>query len=1051
MWIAYGRSLMHRWRETLGMARREDDAAESGSQPDYVPVAESDERLPDAVFAAERDAIDVRRAHMGLPRVEGDRPSTRLGLVGLALSGGGIRSATFNLGVVQALHKHGLLRHVDYLSTVSGGGYLGSAVSALAAAAPAPDQTAFVISGLPAGARLSRGRKLDDGSWRLDPADCAGLELVLPRAALAAPFRIQARAIPAGEEEADDQRHDLLGVTIRPAAMPSVLALAEWRHEGGVGLAVSAAPDMSSAGEAEEVVLPLILATEAFPFRHHPGAPEGEAFRHLRDSSNYLIPKDFLAGLRLPALFLRGLVVNMSIVLPLVLVAVLATLWVTGGMVREALHTDEVEVAFSEAGQTAWLTRAGPDRYRLDLAAGAAAAAADSGSAADHVALMDLPRGLVIDGEAARPGEIRVYSLAETPVVMLSHSGVSEERPALELRLWREAAGGHPVADPISGLHDLVFTWLRIGVVGMLAVLALFPVAQWFLNWGTPPDWTMRDRSTRWVGGGAVLAILVMTAVLLQPLAIYYFHMVGDYRVHGLGDLSEVLTLAWTAVTAIGALFSGTMAERTAGIRGRIGLRILGLMGPVILWLVYLNLCRWALVPETAPLWLDGAATALGDALRQWQAGDMGDAGVHAFLGILTAGVAFLADILRAAFAWAADEGEWLTHSAEMALLYGVAALAITVLTQFFYDVNATSFHRFYRDRLSRAYLFDIWRREGAQYPAHNDAQRLSGLDVVRAPYHIINTTLNVQRSRRANMRGRNGSFFVMSREYVGGQLTGYRRTAAMERLHPHLDLATAMAISGAAAAPNMGRNTVRGLTFALTLLNIRLGYWLPHPKAFTASVYGQPVIGPAARALVRAFVRVTPWHLIREMLGDLDEDGWNVNLTDGGHLENLGLHELLRRRCKIIIAGDAEADPAMKFQGLADAIRFARMDLGVTIDIDIDPIRPDPATGLSRAHSAVGRINYGDGEKGWLLYVKSSLTGDENVYIEKYKAEEPTFPSQTTADQFFDEEQFEAYRALGHHAAESVLARHLQWNSLETGNASLAAGLKAVKGQPLL
>lgn len=1049
-WIAWAQALVRDFLDRVTARGGKADAQVSGGAPDYVAVHENDEKLPEAVFAAECRAINDRRAHAGLPQVSGARPSTRLGLVGLALSGGGIRSATFNLGMIQALHKHGVLRHVDYLSTVSGGGYLGSAISALAAAAPPPERTAFIVSGLMEGARLARGIKREDGAWYVAPGDAAGIELILPREKHARNLRIAARAVAVGNtgDAAADARPVPLAAVLRPRHVPDQVKVAEWRHEGGIGLVLSAG---EGTGDGE-IRLPLTIASEAFPFVHHPGVVEGDAFRHLRDSSNYLIPKDFLAGLRLPALFLRGLLVNLSIVLPVVLVAVLATLWVSGGLIREALQTDEVEVAFTEIGQTAWLTQLAPDGYRLDLAAGAAAAAADSGIAADHAALVNLPRGIVIDGDTASAGDMRVFNIRETPSVVLSHSGVGEERPALRVRLWQEASGGRPVMDPISGLHDIVFTWLRLGVVGMLVVLALLPAAQRLANWGTPPDWKMRDRATRWLGGGAVFAILVMTAVLLQPLAIYYFHALGDHQIHGLGDVSEVATLVWTVVTAVGALFSGTLAERVAGLWGRIGLRILGLMGPVILWLLYLNLCRWALAPDTAPLWLDQAATTLGDALRRWQAGNAGDAGaLQAALGLVTAAIAFIAGHLDNLFSWAADEAVWLTHSADMALLYGVAAALVTLVTQFFYDVNATSFHRFYRDRLSRAFLMDVWRRDGAGHPAHNDAQRLSALDTARAPYHIINTTLNVQRSRRANMRGRNGAFFIMSREYVGGQLTGYRRTDSMERLHRELDLATAMAISGAAAAPNMGRNTVKGLTFALTLLNIRLGYWLPHPRTFTAAIYARPVIGPIMRALVRAVMRVTPWHLIREMLGDLDEDGRHVNLTDGGHLENLGLHELLRRRCRVIIAGDAEADPSMKFQGLADAIRFARIDLGVTIDIDIDPIRPDPATGLSHAHCAVGRINYGDGEKGWLFYVKSSLTGDENVYIEKYKAEEPTFPSQTTADQFFDEEQFEAYRSLGHHAAESVLARHLQWDPLAPGNESLVDGLKAIKGKALV
>jgi len=157
-----------------------------------------------------------------------------------------------------------------------------------------------------------------------------------------------------------------------------------------------------------------------------------------------------------------------------------------------------------------------------------------------------------------------------------------------------------------------------------------------------------------------------------------------------------------------------------------------------------------------------------------------------------------------------------------------------------------------------------------------------------------------------------------------------------------------------------------------------------------------------------------------------------------------------VRRKCRIIIVCDAEADPGMAFQGLADAIRFARMDLGAIIDIDISAIRPDPETGQSRAHAAVGRINYGGGETGYLFYIKSSLSGDENVYITKYRAADPTFPHQTTADQFFDEEQFEAYRALGHHVTDHVLRRHVPTDPLALDEASLCGALARIVGQSL-
>ena len=145
--------------------------------------------------------------------------------------------------------------------------------------------------------------------------------------------------------------------------------------------------------------------------------------------------------------------------------------------------------------------------------------------------------------------------------------------------------------------------------------------------------------------------------------------------------------------------------------------------------------------------------------------------------------------------------------------------------------------------------------------------------------------------------------------------------------------------------------------------------------------------------------------------------------MSDGGHIENLATIELLRRRVKYIITGDGEADPNLRFGSLATLIRYARIDLGIHIDIDVDRIRLG-ADRRSRGHWAVGRIRYpGDSEPGYLLYLKSSFTGDEDEVVQEYRARKSAFPHESTADQFFDEGQFEAYRALGQHIGESALA----------------------------
>jgi hypothetical protein len=164
------------------------------------------------------------------------------------------------------------------------------------------------------------------------------------------------------------------------------------------------------------------------------------------------------------------------------------------------------------------------------------------------------------------------------------------------------------------------------------------------------------------------------------------------------------------------------------------------------------------------------------------------------------------------------------------------------------------------------------------------------------------------------------------------------------------------------------------------------------------------------------------------------------VFLTDGGHIENLGIYELLRRRCYLIVAVDAEADPDMTSSSLVQLQRFARIDLGTTITMDWQPIAKrslqvsedmkkkvrDPERG---PHVALGLIDYPplpdstERQTGVLLYVKSSLSGDENDYVIAYKAAHSAFPHESTMEQLFSEEQFECYRALGEHIGRRMIS----------------------------
>lgn len=339
------------------------------------------------------------------------------------------------------------------------------------------------------------------------------------------------------------------------------------------------------------------------------------------------------------------------------------------------------------------------------------------------------------------------------------------------------------------------------------------------------------------------------------------------------------------------------------------------------------------------------------------------------------------------------------------------AAMVIALALFLLVDPNVTSLHRLYRDRLSKAFLFNP-RFEDKHGDRVAISPKLHGIDPNFCPYPIVNAALNIGGSAFANKRGRNADFFEFTPEYTGSEATGWVGTSDIETVEPKLDLGTAMAISGAAVSPNMGSATIKPLVPTLALLNIRLGYWLPNPRHLMSRM----------RRLIP-----TGAYLYREVVSNLGEDSYTVYLTDGGNIENLGVHALLRRHCKLIVAVDAEADPALTFGAFLKLQRYARIDFGALLDLPWQAIR-DHSLAVNKAvaakepmprsgpHIAIGTIRYGPSKEGILVYVKSSLTGDEADYIIDYKMRNPNFPHETTGDQFFGEEQLEVYRALGFH-----------------------------------
>jgi len=343
----------------------------------------------------------------------------------------------------------------------------------------------------------------------------------------------------------------------------------------------------------------------------------------------------------------------------------------------------------------------------------------------------------------------------------------------------------------------------------------------------------------------------------------------------------------------------------------------------------------------------------------------------------------------------------WCWHYPRGSVLWALFSF-FGVVSLFFLNVNLTSPHRLYRDQLAKTFVATDEKDEAAKPLADMNE---SG----RAPYHLINAAVNLPSGKSPALRDRKCDFFLMSKHWLGSPSTGYKPVRDWRMNSSAPDLASAMAISGAAVSPRMGLGTQPALSALLTFLNARLGFWIRNPRI-------------ESRTNVPGFVC-----LIREMFGlKMSEDAAWLNLSDGGHIENMGVYELLRRRCKFIVCVDGEADPEITFHGFMTMVRHAQIDLGVRIDARLDDLRPDPATKLSRSHWEMFRIHYpaigeAPAKTGLLLYLKLSVTGNESELIRRYRITHPDFPHQSTLDQFFDQEQFEAYRQLGVHVGESL------------------------------
>jgi hypothetical protein len=363
----------------------------------------------------------------------------------------------------------------------------------------------------------------------------------------------------------------------------------------------------------------------------------------------------------------------------------------------------------------------------------------------------------------------------------------------------------------------------------------------------------------------------------------------------------------------------------------------------------------------------------------------------------------------------------WLTDGDPLVAVPVVmlaACLAVTILFAARVDINEFSLNAFYRNRLVRCYL------GAARDKAARNPQNFTGFDdkddmalavadpaTLNGPLHIVNCALNLGGSTDLALHTRHSASFTLSPLHCGSaylshdqhghaEEIGFVTTSQFGHRSGGPTLGQAISVSGAAASPNMGYHTSSVIAFLMTLFNVRLGWWFPNPKDT-----GGGAMSP----------HFSLSYLGAELFGGASDKTSFVMVSDGGHFENLAAYELIRRRCGVIVVSDGECDEKYTFGGLGTLIRMCEVDFGCRIAIDVDDLRPRTGDeAWSKRRFAVGDITYRDGSTAILIYLKASMTGKEDTSVRQYKSSHPEFPHESTGDQFYGEDQFESYRHLG-------------------------------------
>jgi predicted acylesterase/phospholipase RssA len=896
-------------------------------------------------------------------------------LLGLAFSGGGIRSATFNLGILQALARAGLLSKVDYLSTVSGGGYIGSWLAAWISHRRGVQDVERELAARPEPGKAFREPPavnfLRDYSNYLTPRK--GIFGADTWAAIAIYLR-----------------NTLLNVVILISAVGAALLLPL-----AIGRAF-ASPRFGSWTVSDCFVYLLvacffILALLALVFlainmRYLAGP------NHSKDASFYAKEKWIQILIVIP-LFLAALALCCIIrarieylnwplwVWSLSASDLYAVLWAVAGGLRGTTAGNHTDTSQGLPWDTRW------GKWIVFLSALLAGATGG--------ALLCLLRRIFCSWQSTLGRE------------------------------WHIAAFGPPL---------VVLIFLAVGVVHLGLIGRSFndDIREW---WGRLGGWLL-IYSLFWAS--------LFGAATYAPL--------GLALLTGWVKLKTAAILGWIFST-LGGLLAGRSAATSGKADSKSPLELAARVAPFVFVLGLLALLSVGIHDAALKIVFlqhSEPATCGSASSEQPRCPEPPAQGAVSTLksGSLLTSVApqdssinlhlelqMRAPEGSAASALATRLKYWKDLNTVPAL-YWFCGFGVFVVLAFILswrvDINQFSMQLLYRNRLVRCYL-------GASRPDRK-ANPFTGFDPeddvligkLRSgkqyfgPFPIVNAALNITHGERLAWQERKAESFVFTPLYCGfsypeldfaldlhGQ-PGFRPTRKYGYPDGGVFLGTAMGISGAAASPNMGYHTSPPLAFLMTVFNVRLGWWLGNPRREDWWTKGGPTMGL--------------FYLLAELIASTTDRSRFVYLSDGGHFENLGIYELVRRRCRLIVACDADADPEFKLDDLGNAIRKCRSDFGIPISLRMEPLSPSGEKRHSPAHYVVGKIHYGEADKGaedgTLLYIKTSLTDRDPADVQSYAAAHPDFPQQSTAEQWFDESQFESYRALGFAAIREPLRR---------------------------